>query len=337
MEKKSHNIFAKINIKKLAVQLGLGVISIALISLIGVYNKSVTIAVDGKQTKISTFKTTVGDVLKKQDITLGIKDKISKELDAKILDDDVITIKRAVKAKIIVDGTELNVMSSEEDIKSMFKAETVALGTEDRVSPAVDTKLHDGIDITITRVKTKTITESFPLKYETTIKKSNTMLSTNTKVLQEGKRGEKQVTTDVVYENGKEIARKVISEAIIKQPIAKITLQGTLATISFSRGGDSSKTPIKLKTTAYWAVYGIGTTYTASGKKAVRDENGYSTVAVDTKIFPMGTKLYIDGYGYAIAADRGTSIIGNHVDVYFNTKAEALRWGLKYVNAYVVK
>ena len=164
------------------------------------------------------------------------------------------------------------------------------------------------------------------------------MLATQVKVLQESEPGEKQITTNVVYENGKETSRRVIKETIVKYPKDKINLQGTLAAINVSRGASiNSIKSIKLKTTAYWAVNGVGTTYTASGNRAVRNPNSYSTIAVDTNLFPIGTKLYIEGYGYAIAADKGTAILGNHVDVYFNTKAEASKWGLKYVNAYVVK
>lgn len=82
---------------------------------------------------------------------------------------------------------------------------------------------------------------------------------------------------------------------------------------------------------------GVGKTYTATGRKAVRDPSGYSTIAVDPKIIPYGTKMYIEGYGYALAADTGGAIVGNKIDVYFDTKNEALNWGVKHVNVYILK
>ena len=108
--------------------------------------------------------------------------------------------------------------------------------------------------------------------------------------------------------------------------------------ITFSRGGSSitSKDIINVKATAYWAVNGVNNTYTASGKKAVRNPNGYSTIAVDPNIIPMGTKLYVEGYGYAIAADKGSGIKGNFIDVFFNTREEAINWGVKYVKVQIL-
>ena len=48
-------------------------------------------------------------------------------------------------------------------------------------------------------------------------------------------------------------------------------------------------------------------------------------------MIPLGTKVYVDGYGYAIAADTGGAIKGNKIDVFFPSKSEAYRWGRKTV------
>lgn len=59
-------------------------------------------------------------------------------------------------------------------------------------------------------------------------------------------------------------------------------------------------------------------------------------VAVDPKVIPMGTKLWIEGYGEAIADDQGSAIQGNRVDLAFNTRQEALDYGIKKVKVYVL-
>ncbi|WDC85051.1 3D domain-containing protein [Caloramator sp. mosi_1] len=77
---------------------------------------------------------------------------------------------------------------------------------------------------------------------------------------------------------------------------------------------------------------------TATGTFARRDEDGYSTVAVDPKVIPLGTKLYIPGYGFAIAEDTGGAIKGNKIDLYFNPGSREYRtWGVRYVDVYVLK
>jgi 3D (Asp-Asp-Asp) domain-containing protein len=59
-------------------------------------------------------------------------------------------------------------------------------------------------------------------------------------------------------------------------------------------------------------------------------------VAVDPKVIPMGTKLYVEGYGNAIAADQGNAIKGNRIDLYFDTHQQALNYGMKTVKVTIL-
>jgi 3D (Asp-Asp-Asp) domain-containing protein len=106
--------------------------------------------------------------------------------------------------------------------------------------------------------------------------------------------------------------------------------------MSFSRGGSfNSAKALRMKATAYSAADGNGNRRTATGTKA-RRSSGYSSIAVDPRVIPLGTKVYVEGYGYAIAEDVGGAIKGNIIDVFFNTSSECRSWGVKYVNVYVL-
>jgi 3D (Asp-Asp-Asp) domain-containing protein len=59
-------------------------------------------------------------------------------------------------------------------------------------------------------------------------------------------------------------------------------------------------------------------------------------VAVDSRVIPMGTRLYIEGYGEAIAADQGNAIKGNRIDLFFNSHQEGLNWGIKTVKVTIL-
>ncbi|MGH4137829.1 3D domain-containing protein [Clostridium sp.] len=76
--------------------------------------------------------------------------------------------------------------------------------------------------------------------------------------------------------------------------------------------------------------------FTSSGSRTSRDPNGYSTIAVDPRVIPMGSKVYVEGYGYAIASDTGSAIKGNIIDVFFNTKAEVSNWGRRNVKIRII-
>lgn len=238
-----------------------------------------------------------------------------------------------------MDGKKLNVFSAEKDVDSFIKAEKIVLNKIDKIEPSKETMLSDGIKINIIRVEVKSFTESIPIDFQTVIKKNSGLPNNHNKVIQEGKSGEKQITTNITYENGKEVSRNIAGENIAKKPIEKIVVQGTYPLLPISRGGDIlpySKI-IKSKTTAYYAIHGVGKTSTATGRIAVRNPDGYSTVAVDPSIISYGTKLFIEGYGFAIAADTGTAINGNWIDVFFNTYGEACNWAVRYVNVYILK
>lgn len=78
----------------------------------------------------------------------------------------------------------------------------------------------------------------------------------------------------------------------------------------------------------------FGITY--SGVKVTRDL--YSTVAADLNVFPIGTILFIPGYGYGVVADKGGAIKGNKVDLYYETVEDVYReWGKKKVEVYVIE
>lgn len=87
----------------------------------------------------------------------------------------------------------------------------------------------------------------------------------------------------------------------------------------------------KMEATAYtpWDGDGAGITY--GGNHA-----GKGHAAVDPNIIPLGSILYIQGYGYAIADDIGSAITGNHIDVGVETADQAYRWGTKRVNVYLI-
>ncbi|MGZ0050624.1 3D domain-containing protein [Brevibacillus gelatini] len=101
---------------------------------------------------------------------------------------------------------------------------------------------------------------------------------------------------------------------------------------------------VRVVATGYYAGYestgktpsdpSYGITY--SGVKVRRDD--YSTIAADLRIFPLGTILYIPGYGYGVVADKGGAIRGHKIDLYFETKQDVFdQWGKKTVDVYVVR
>lgn len=100
--------------------------------------------------------------------------------------------------------------------------------------------------------------------------------------------------------------------------------------------GNNATSSDSLATYSMSATAYTGHGLTALGLKPVRDPNGLSTVAVDKNVIPLGSKVYVEGYGYAIASDTGGAIKGNKIDLYFNTLEECYSFGRRTVTVHVV-
>lgn len=136
----------------------------------------------------------------------------------------------------------------------------------------------------------------------------------------------------------------VASETIMKEwvsvkPEPTVIAQGTrepLRVLMTSRGSYTYRKVLTMVSTAYepsprsCGRYADG--FTAIGMKAQP-----GVVAVDPRIIPLRTRLYVEGYGPAIAADVGGAIKGNRIDVFFNTVEEALRYGRRRVKVYILE
>ena len=94
---------------------------------------------------------------------------------------------------------------------------------------------------------------------------------------------------------------------------------------------DGNLTTFTMSATAY-----TGGGLTAIGIKPVRDPNGLSTVSVDPSVIPLGSKVFVEGYGYAIASDTGGAIKGNKMDLYMNTLEDCYAFGRRTVTVSIV-
>lgn len=322
------------------------IVLVILVVSISTTRKTITVCIDGKDNKITTFSSNYRSALSDNGITIGPKDKTTINLDSKVEKDSKIYLKRAVNVQVAVDGKKLDIKSAEDNIGKMLQAEKIGINGLDKIYPSKNSIIKNGLKVVVIRVQTKNIKETKSVDYTTVVKKDEDIEQGNDKTIQEGQPGEKETLTRVVYENGKEVSRKLIGETIKRQPVQKVVAMGTLSVYTPSRGVKVPyTTAIRMRATGYTSDYEStgkepGDAYfgiTTSGTVAKRNTSSYSSVAVDPRIIPLGTRLYVEGYGYAVAEDTGGAIKGNRVDLFFDSSSEADNWGVKWINVYVVK
>ena len=169
--------------------------------------------------------------------------------------------------------------------------------------------------------------------------------------------GEEVLAKQVAYTALTEVADDLVNPEIVYESEPELIINNTpSATIAIASNDNSSTKPEEFKSvlsmnaTAYCLCkkccgkaethpqYGV----TASGYRITPGTNE-KVIAVDTSVIPLGTKVYVEGlngansYGYAIAADTGSAIKNMKIDLYMDSHAEALRWGFKKVNVYLLE
>ena len=88
---------------------------------------------------------------------------------------------------------------------------------------------------------------------------------------------------------------------------------------------------VRVEATAYSRFEDGMSNYTAGGNFCQR-----GIIAVDPNFIPLGTRVYIPGYGYAVADDVGGAIVGNIIDIAFDSVEECYQWGRQYIDLYIL-
>jgi len=230
------------------------------------------------------------------------------------------------KVEIIVDDKLDGIITKKVSIGYTLKEANVVLGMDEKVIATIEKIVDDNIRIVI--ASKKIIEDKKYLSFDVEESWSDKLFKGEMRILKKGEKGIEKNVYEVSLENDKEKTRKLIKTELVKEPINQVIALGTREIVS--RGGEEFDFEKYIKMTA--------TGYTHTGNKTytgIWPSTGI--VAVDPKVIKLGTRLYIDGYGYATAMDVGSSIKGNRVDLFFETREEALNWGRRSVEVFVLK
>ena len=288
--------------------------------------KPVFIITDGEAIKTVTHKENIREVLHELNISLTSDDEITPSPDKNLKTDDYnyICIKKARTVKLKVgDKKSADVKTTRKLVWEVLSDNGIALNAEDRVTPCPDYPVVDGMKIVVTKVEHDVFTETISTPYDVIIEEDDTMYEGEEVVLQEGRKGSVQNTVKCYYKNGRLTSEDVIASVVLADPVDEIVLVGT-------KTENQASYTLYMEATAYTPGYDCGS-ITATGLVA-----GYGIAAVDPSIIPLGSRLYIEGYGYAIAADTGGAIWGNRIDLCFDTYNDAMSYGRRNTTVYIL-
>lgn len=337
-------------LKQLALLLILS--AFAIITGIKMYNtisKDVQIIDNGKPIVVKTMGGNVEETLEMLGISVRPDDYISMPLNTTLNTEalNVINIKRALPVNIIIDGQLKEVWSYRDTVEEVIAENGIKLNPLDRYE-GVNAKdnIKEGMNIQVVRVNEEIIAEQVDIPFIVVEQPNKVMNEGETKTIVNGENGIREKYYKLTYEDSRPVDRVFVNEKIVKEPTNKVVEYGTVLNFKNSRGDlVRYKDVIKLKATAYTSSLAdtgktpdhpeFGITYTG-----MRAREG--VIAVDPKVIPLGTKVYVEvpgsapDYGFAIAADIGSAIKGNLIDLYFDSSKKVSEWGRRNVVVYIL-
>lgn len=291
--------------------------------------KTVQVDADGQAVSIRTLHSKPGDILVQAGINLGPQDEYRLSTPS-VQNGTVVEVLRAYPVLVQLQGETRTVMTAKRTVGELaaelgFTPETV------RTEPGDGVRLSPHMAVRLVKMETRMETREVPDPFPVVQQPDATLERGVSEVLEAGTDGKKEVTVRVVLADGEAVHEQVVSEKVKVAAKAQTVRVGTRDVVQTSRGAQRFSRSLTMEATAYLPTDGGGYGITASGIPA-----RWGIVAVDPRVIPLGTQLYIPGYGHALAADTGGAIKGMKIDLCMEDASQAWRFGRRNIKVYVL-
>ncbi len=277
-----------------------------------------SITVDGRARQITGDGATWAELLDRSGIALREGDRFSAPLHAAPTVAEV-SLDRARPVSIEVDGSLVGTWTAADTVVGALADAGVALLGLDRTEPALEAPIPTSSAIEVKRVREEVLVELEPVAFETRYEPLPEVEIDERRVLDTGAYGVRANQVRVRYEDGEETARTVEGEWLAREPEPRVLGYGTNIVVR------TMNTPHG--TIEYWrAVTMWATSYSPSRAGVPSDAPNFGItasgrtlekglVAIDRNLIPFGTRMYVPGYGHALAADTGGGVRGRWIDL----------------------
>lgn len=272
----------------------------------------VTVVIGQKKRTFNTRFNTLGEALWEAGYRLYANDTLTIPLDTPLNRPLSVQIRPSKSITIHYKDGLFQTRTSADTVGEALARAGMPLQGIDYSLPAADDPIPQNGEIRVVRVRESIEIETSPIPFETHSQPSPDLPLDQQQVVQEGIIGLKATRLRLHFEDGEEVARTLEGEYIARQPTSRILGFGTKIVPQTLDTPDGS---IK-----YWRalnMYAVSYNPTSNG--------GYGTAsgiplakgvaAIDNDYIPFGTRMYIPGYGIAVAADTGGGVIGRMIDL----------------------
>lgn len=311
----------------------------------------------GLQTILSAAANTVGEGLRINGVVIHPEDLLTPDQMRPLSPGIGIRLLRAKPVRIRGKDFVFSARTHAPTVEKVLTEANVNLGPLDLVEPSLTMPVTESTEIRVTRVHVDRQRQNEVVPFDYRQVQDPNLPSGLRRRVQHGSPGAITRLVETRFEDGQIVASKVIAEQTLIKPRADVIAYGVLslpgaladlAVVSRLVPGYNRLTSDSLAVRKVMSVEATGyeAGFQSTGKWPDNPWYGITSIgwqavpgviAVDPRVIPYGTRLYVPGYGFGIAADTGGAIVGDRIDLFYETVSEAMHWGRRIVPAYILE
>jgi uncharacterized protein YabE (DUF348 family) len=296
-----------------------------------------TIIENGHEVPSTSSRPTVAQALREAGVVVGPGDAVTPDEQARLDADVRITLQHARAVTVALPNGHRVLYTLADTVGEALESQGIVLPPGAFVDPPASTPITAGMSVRVVQLSASSDTE---VEYiaSSTVYRSDPSLPPGEIRTIKGHDGARVRRYDVSYVNGEEAGRDLIDERLDPEPVDTVIYYPTQTGANDSQPADAGSVSKTLRVYATWydpASSGRSASDESYGHTATGAIVTYGIVAVDPAVIPLGTKMFIPGYGYAVAADTGGAVKGYIIDLGFPDGVE-VDWQSKWVDIYIL-
>jgi uncharacterized protein YabE (DUF348 family) len=296
-----------------------------------------TIAEDGREQTSTSSRPTVAQALREAGVVVGPGDAVAPDPQASLDADARIDVRHARAVTVALPAGHRVLYTLANTVGEALSDAGIMLPAGAFVDPNESTAVTPGMAVRVVQLSASSDIEQEYIESQT-VYKSDPGLPPGQIRTVNGHDGVRVRRYDVAYVNGEEAGRELIDERYDPEPVDTVIYYPTRTGRNDSQPADSGAVREVINVYATWynpASSGRSASDPAYGHTADGSIVTYGIVAVDPNVIPLGTRMFIPGYGYAIAADTGGAVKGYIIDLGFPDGVE-VDWQSKWLDIYIL-
>ena len=294
---------------------------------------------EGIESQLYASSRRVGDALWEAGVTVFGGDAVWPDPDTPLSPGMHVYLRRSHPLTILADDLTIRTRTQEGTIRDALAQVGIDLAGRDYCDPSPDSSVAENPLVHISRIAEDWIVESEAIPYQVVWQPDSGLELDHQRVDQPGQEGLRKRRYRITYENGSQVTRVLEEEWVAQEPQPRILVYGTKIVWREMETEQGAK--------RYWRHMRIlATSYTAATSGKTRDHPEFGItymgwqarrgiIAVDPRVIPLTTNMYVPGYGVGIAGDTGGKIKGRRIDLCYE-EYDLVLW-YRWVDVYLLE